>query len=82
MLGNFFALDKSATLVIDKSGRRDVIELRYGKRAHRLFYEDLDSTFSPRSQLAFKASLNKVGKVSTSRVHERTLHITPVDSIY
>ena len=59
----FVAPDKSATLVVDKSGRRDVIELRSGKRAHRLFYEDLDSTFRPKIGVAFKASLDKVGKV-------------------
>ena len=40
-----------------------MIELRYGKRAHRLFYEDLDSTFRPKIAVAFKASLDKVGKV-------------------
>jgi hypothetical protein len=59
----FVSPDKSATLIIDKSGRRDVIELRSGKRLHRLFYEDLDSVFKPRIAVAFKASLDKVGKI-------------------
>ena len=59
----FVAPDKSAALVIDKSGRRDVIELRSGKRVHRLFYENLDSTFKPKLAVAFKASLDKVGKI-------------------
>jgi hypothetical protein len=59
----FVSPDKSATLIIDKSGRRDIIELRSGKRLHRLFYEDLDSVFKPRIAVAFKASLDKVGKI-------------------
>jgi hypothetical protein len=39
----FVSPDKVSTLVVDKSGRRDVIELRSGKTVHRLFYEDLDT---------------------------------------
>src|SRR5260370_1590711 len=58
----FVSPDKSTTLVVDKSGRRDIIELQSGKRArvHRLFYEDLDSIFKPKITEAFNASLNKV----------------------
>ena len=59
----FVSPDQSAALVVDKSGKRDVIELRSGKRIHRLFYEDLDSVFKPRIAEAFNASLNKVGKI-------------------
>jgi hypothetical protein len=59
----FVSPDKSSTLVIVKSGRRDVIELYTGKRVHRLFYEDLDSIFKPKIAEAFSASLNKVGKI-------------------
>jgi hypothetical protein len=59
----FVSPDQSATLVVDKSGKRDVIVLRSGKRVHRLFYEDLDSVFKPRIAEAFNASLNKVGKI-------------------
>jgi hypothetical protein len=59
----FVSPDKSTTLVIDKSGKRDIIELRSGKRVHRLFYEDLDSIFKPKIAEAFGASLNKVGKI-------------------
>jgi hypothetical protein len=59
----FVSPDKSSTLVVDKSGRRDIIELHSGKRVHRLFYEDLDSTFKPKIAEAFNASLDKVGKV-------------------
>src|SRR5258705_4676003 len=59
----FVSPDQSTTLVVDKSGRRDLIELRSGKRVHRLFYEDLDSIFKPKIAEAFNASLNKVGKI-------------------
>jgi hypothetical protein len=59
----FVSPDKSTTLVVDKFGRRDIIELQSGKRVHRLFYEDLDSIFKPKVAEAFNASLNKVGKI-------------------
>src|SRR6202140_144374 len=59
----FVSPDKSSTLVVDKSGRRDIIELRSGKRVHRLFSEDLDSIFKPKIAEAFNASLNKIGKI-------------------
>jgi hypothetical protein len=59
----FVSPDQTSTLVVDKSGQRDVIELRSGKRVHRLFYEDLDSIFKPRIAEAFNASLNKIGKI-------------------
>jgi hypothetical protein len=59
----FVSPDKSTTLVIDKSGKRDVAELQSGKRVHRLFYEDLDSIFKPKIAEAFGASLDKVGKI-------------------
>src|ERR1700676_1098087 len=59
----FVSPDKTSTLVVDKSGRRDIIELKSGKRVHRLFYEDLDSIFKPKIAEAFNASLNKIGKI-------------------
>lgn len=59
----FVSPDKSSTLVVDKSGRRDIIELRSGKKVHRLFYEDLDSLFKPKIAEAFNASLNKIGEI-------------------
>jgi hypothetical protein len=59
----FVSPDKSTTLVVDKSRKRDLIELRSGKRVHRLFYEDLDSIFKPKIAEAFNGSLNKVGKI-------------------
>jgi hypothetical protein len=59
----FVSPDKSTTLIVDKSGKRDIIELKSGKEINRLFYEDLDSIFKPKIAEAFNASLNKVGKV-------------------
>ena len=59
----FVSPDKTSTLVVDKSGRRDIIELKSGKRVHRLFYEDLDSIFKPKIAEAFNTSLNKIGKI-------------------
>jgi hypothetical protein len=55
--------DNATTLVVDKSGKRDLIVLRSGKLRHRLFYEDLDTLFRAKLATAFNASLNKVGKV-------------------
>ena len=59
----FVSPDQSSTLVVDKSGRRDIIELQSGKKMHRLFYDDLDSIFKPKVTEAFNASLNKIGEI-------------------
>ena len=59
----FVSPDKMSTLIVDKSSRRDIIKLKTGKKLHRLFYEDLDSTFKPRIAEAFNASLNKIGDI-------------------
>jgi len=59
----FISPDKMSTLIVDKSSRRDIIKLKTGKKLHRLFYEDLDSTFKPRIAEAFNASLNKIGDI-------------------
>jgi hypothetical protein len=59
----FVSPNKMSTLLVDKSGRRDIIELKTGKKIHRLFYQELDSTFKPRLAEAFNASLNKVGTI-------------------
>ena len=59
----FVSPDQSSTLVVDKSGRRDLIELRSGKTVHRLFEENLDTIFKPKLAKAFNASLNKVGRI-------------------
>ena len=55
--------DNATTLVVDKSGKRDLIVLHSGKLRHRLFYDDLDTLFRAKLATAFNASLNKVGKV-------------------
>jgi len=55
--------DNTTTLLVDKSGKRDLIVLHSGKIRHRLFYEDLDTLFRVKLATAFNASLNKVGKV-------------------
>jgi hypothetical protein len=55
--------DNATTLLVDKSGKRDLIVLHSGKLRHRLFYEDLDTLFRAKLATAFNASLNKVGKV-------------------
>jgi hypothetical protein len=49
----FVSPNKLSTLVVDKSGRRDIIELQSGKRVHRLFYQDLDSIFKPKIAESF-----------------------------
>jgi hypothetical protein len=59
----FISPDKSSVLVVDKSGRRDIIELKSAGRVHRLFYGDLDSLFKPRIAEVFNASLDKIGKI-------------------
>jgi hypothetical protein len=59
----FISPDKTSTLLVDKSGKRDLIELKSGKTVHRLFYDDLDALFKPKLAKAFDASLNKVGKI-------------------
>jgi hypothetical protein len=55
--------DNTTTLLVDKSGKRDLIVLHSGKIRHRLFYEDLDTLFRAKLATAFNASLNKVGKL-------------------
>jgi hypothetical protein len=59
----FVSPDNSSALLVDKSGKRDLIELKSGKKVHRLFYEDLDTIFKTKIAEAFNASLNKVGKI-------------------
>ena len=49
----FVSPNKLSTLVVDKSGRRDIIELQSGMRVHRLFYQDLDSIFKPKIAESF-----------------------------
>ena len=70
----FVSPNKLSTLVLDKSGRRDIIELQSGKRVHRLFYQDLDPFLNPKSRKASNASLNKVGQIAFY-VYQRSLDL-------
>ena len=71
----FVSPDKTAALVIDKSGRRDVIELKSGKRVHRLFYEDLDSLFKPKVAEAFKCLVKQGWKNCPSDLYQCELDL-------
>lgn len=59
----FVSPDKSSTLVVEKSGKHDFIELKSEKTVHRLFYEGFDPLFQPKLAEAFGTSLNVMGKV-------------------
>jgi hypothetical protein len=54
--------DKASALQIDKSGRRDVIQLRSGVKISRLFYDDIDS-LKPYIAKAYGVPVTKVGKI-------------------
>jgi hypothetical protein len=59
----FVSPDRSSTLLVDQSGKRDLIKLKSGNVVHRLFYEDLESLFNPALAKAFNVSLERVGKI-------------------
>src|SRR5882757_9504820 len=52
----------SYALQIDKSGRRDVIQLRSGVKVSRLFYDDIDS-LKPYIAKTYNVSVSKIGKI-------------------
>jgi len=54
--------DNSNALQIDKSGRRDVIQLRSGVKVSRLFYDDID-TLKPYLAKTYNVPVSKVGKI-------------------
>jgi hypothetical protein len=54
--------DNANALLIDKSGRHDVIQLRSGVRVLRLFYDDTDS-LKPYIAKSYGVPLSKVGKI-------------------
>jgi hypothetical protein len=54
--------DNANALQIDKSGRRDVIQLRSGVKVSRLFYDDIDS-LKPYIATTYSVPLAKVGKI-------------------
>ena len=55
--------DNANSLMIDKSGRHDVIQLRAGVKVIRLFYDDID-TLKPYLAKAFGIQIAKVGKIT------------------
>ena len=55
--------DNSSSLMIDKSGRRDVLQLRTGVKVVRHFYDDID-TLKPYLARAFGVPATKVGKIT------------------
>jgi len=56
------APDNASALQIDKSGRRDVIQLRSGVKVSRLFYDDIDS-LKPYIAKTYNIPVSKVGKI-------------------
>jgi hypothetical protein len=54
--------DNANALQIDKSGRRDVIQLRSGVKVSRLFYDDIDS-LKPYIAKTYNVPLAKIGKI-------------------
>lgn len=54
--------DNASALQIDKSGRRDVIQLRSGVKISRLFYDDIDS-LKPYIAKTYGVPVAKVGKI-------------------
>jgi hypothetical protein len=55
--------DNSNSLMIDKSGRRDVLQLRTGVKVVRLFYDDIDA-LKPYLARSFGVPSAKLGKIS------------------
>jgi hypothetical protein len=55
--------DNANAVLIDKSGRHDVIQLRSGVRVLRLFFDDTDS-LKPYIAKSYGVPVTKVGKVA------------------
>jgi hypothetical protein len=54
--------DNTSSLMIDKSGRHDVLQLRSGVKVARLFYDDIDS-LKPYLAKAYSVPVSKLGKI-------------------
>ena len=52
----------TATVVVDQSGRRDLIYLRSATGSKRLFYEDIDA-LKPAIAKAYNLSVSEIGKI-------------------
>jgi hypothetical protein len=55
--------DKTSSVIVDKSGRRDLIFVQNGQAEHRLFYNELDTVFKPKLAAALKVPISNVGKI-------------------
>jgi hypothetical protein len=55
--------DNANSLMIDKSGRRDVLQLRAGVKVIRLFYDDIDA-LKPYVAKAYGIPAAKLGKIA------------------
>lgn len=55
--------DNTSSLMIDKSGRHDVLQLRSGVKVVRLFYDDIDS-LKPYLARAYAVPVTKLGKIT------------------
>jgi len=55
--------DNSNSLMVDKSGRRDVLQLRTGVKVVRLFYDDIDA-LKPYLARSFAVPATKLGKIT------------------
>ena len=55
--------DNANSLMIDKSGRRDVLQLRAGVKVIRLFYDDIDA-LKPYLAKAYGVQAAKLGKIA------------------
>jgi hypothetical protein len=40
--------DKTSSIIVDKSGRRDLIFVQNSQAEHRLYYNELDTVFKPK----------------------------------
>jgi hypothetical protein len=52
----------AATVVVDQSGRRDMIYIRSAAGSKRLFYEDIDA-LKPAIAQAYNLSVSEIGKI-------------------
>jgi hypothetical protein len=52
----------TATVVVDQSGRRDLIYIRSAAGSKRLFYEDIDA-LKPAIAKAYNLSVSEIGKI-------------------
>jgi hypothetical protein len=54
------SLDKMSSVIVDKSGRRDLFFVQNGQAEHRWFYNELDTVVEPKPAAALKVPVSKV----------------------